>query len=227
MKKIILGLSILAIASATTFTACKKDEVKKETVTTTKSISANSRITSGTITPEEMEKILALSDDSVFRELVRIRIMEYNNSIINASGLESVLSAGISAANISTYSSLLGYASTEDFIETTNMCKELEENLEQEYHISSMKSDNLTEAIYLVDPTFTHLPSAAPTAKPGHCQTAYTAAIASIVFNQLVMHLACAGADLTVIGGLVCHGAVVSYGIAQTALADATYAGCH
>lgn len=33
MKKLILGLSILAIAGASTFVACKKDEVKKETKT--------------------------------------------------------------------------------------------------------------------------------------------------------------------------------------------------
>lgn len=38
MKRILLGLSILAIAGATTFVACKKDEVKKETITTSKTI---------------------------------------------------------------------------------------------------------------------------------------------------------------------------------------------
>ena len=52
MKRIILGLSILAIAGATTFVACKKDEVKKETNVITTKFNSNARLNNVSIFEE-------------------------------------------------------------------------------------------------------------------------------------------------------------------------------
>ena len=228
MKKIILGLSILAIAGATTFVACKKDEVKNESVPTTKTISANSRITGGPISTEEMEKILALSTDSLFQALVRIRIMEYNSTFLNANALQSLLSTEMTTAKIPEYSNLLGYPSTEDFIQTTNSCKQLEASLEEKYQFSSMRVDLITEAVALTGhPRIIPIPLALPAGKSPTCLTIYNNTCTAIVAESILMHIGCAAADLSVALGILCHSAVATWGISQTNIAKATYEACH
>lgn len=225
MKKIILGLSILAIAGATTFVACKKDEVKKETVTTTKSISANSRF-GRPITPEELDLILSISADSTFHALVRIRVNEYNNGVTNANTLQSIFSSPMTTAKIPTYLNSIGYSNLEDYVNTQNLCKAYEDTLAERYGIASLNSDIFAEAIDRM-PTLSIINITPSYAKSSACQSVYSSTIRSIVAEVTFMHTTCVAVDLVApIAGIICHGSAFAWSMNQISIADANYAAC-
>lgn len=226
MKKLFVGLSFAVIAVFTTLSACKKDISLKPNPATTASASVKtSKVTSHVITPEELDQILALSSDSLFQELVRIRVREYNYAILNRIPLTEMNGSPMNSAKVRSYANLLGYSSVEEFITTTNHAKELESSLKSTYGIDHMNGDLFIEAVALIDPAIT--PPLSMVGKPAHCQKTYENTILSIQAESTLMHIACAGADLSVLGGIICHASVVVWGISQTNLADAAYEACH
>lgn len=226
MKKLILGLAMIAIAATTTFVACKKDKVKvANTNKSSNTALSNARVTTGLITAAEMDKILALSSDSLFQALVRIRVAEHNNAILNGSALRTLLSTEMTAAKVPVYASLLGYPTTEEFVQTTNLCKQLEAELEETHQLSSMRMELVAEAVALTSPDVSDPPPAAA-AKPAYCGTIYKNTIVQIAAESIIMHTGCAFLDAALVGA-ICHAAVVTWQISSNNIALANYDACH
>jgi hypothetical protein len=222
MKKIILGLSFLAIAATTTFVACKKDEKSVQT-TQKKTALTTARVTTRLITPAEMDLILALSSDSVFQALVRLRVAEFNNAILNGSAITNIANLEtVTPATVSTYSSLIGYTSAEELIQKSAICKSLEATLETNYQFSTIDKDLVVEAFALTGSEI-DLPAGM---SPSACLTIYNNTCAQILAESIGMHCGCAAIDAIGLG-LVCHAAVLAWGVASTNIAKANYDSCH
>lgn len=60
----------------------------------------------------------------------------------------------------------------------------------------------------------------------GRCEQRRTACLVSTAAEATLMHLGCTALDLTIIGGIACHGAAITWQLSESAICNMDYSEC-
>ncbi len=127
-----------------------------------------------------------------------------------------------------------GYISKQEFLNDQEIFTNNLNKLDKKYNFKDKNSDSLLVAVYK---TFDELHLFSKTNNTNGalvfmagggdpCETARVACLVSVAAQAVLMNLACGGLDLTIVLGIICHGAVITYQISASAGCNATAQTC-
>lgn len=161
------------------------------------------------------EKLVERLKDSKTLEEVISMTNESLNRIVDI-GIIKELSVkdDLSEVEIEKLSIAMGYESIEHYRDFQNDFKSKLNTLKDEYNIGNLTQQEIKKVILNVILEKNLIPSKSN--DPCNCYRIARNCIASVTATAVAAHLGCAGLDLTIIAGIICHAAVLVIQGAET-----------
>lgn len=156
-----------------------------------------------------------ISEDTVFINLLLSQINHYSN-IKNLSKISDALKDNqLSAAELMEYPTYFGYKNLSELTGYYSLMKKRVEYLNKFYNFSDIIKEKKRELIInklkKIISNSNGDTKVFTTDLSGSCEQIRINCILSVSAEVLIMHLGCAALDLSIIGGILCHGAATLY----------------
>ena len=157
--------------------------------------------------------------DKIFQDYLKELVAEKNLpkdiTTIRAYNADGV----ISNAESENMYKILGYKTNDEYIASLTRQVGRLKTLEGKYRLSTLSVTNMA---LLLDQGFTEIrvpltPPGENTTSVDNCARRYNNCVVIVTATAILGHVACIPADVTILGGILCHGAVVA---AQYAMLD-------
>lgn len=188
LQKVIAGI-LLLLVSVTGFYGCKKEDVKAQSVKPIDYLKSDHR--SITILENNLNLINNIKDLKRAKDIID----ETNPSIVELEEL----------------SKLLGFENLLKYKQYINAENKVLNQLKIEYNLSVYKQGDIIKSLNPKSNLLNASTSETVMLVADNCERIRRNCLIGVAATATAAHLACTAADLTVIGGIVCHAAAIVY----------------